>query len=180
MGGAREPGAVRQYRRPGGKCLLCDDVGRACRALLRPCWRMGGSDLATRNGAGTGRQGGPRRRGGAPSVRKDGREMVFWASSRTPTLGGADIWATTRHNITDLWSTPVNLGAPINTAFADLEVAISAEGNTLVFSSGRQRAPSLGLNDIWITTRAQYFSFANTDIYLTHSQIGYSCRQSYW
>ena len=117
---------------------------------------------------------------GAPSVRKDGREMVFWSSTRTPTLGGADIWASTRHNITDPWSTPVNLGAPVNTNFADLEVAISAEGNTLVFSSGMQRAPSLGLNDIWITTRKQYFSFANTDIYLNHSQVGYSCRQSYW
>jgi hypothetical protein len=104
---------------------------------------------------------------------------VFW-STRTDGVGQADIWASTRHNLTDSWSTPVNLGTAVNTAVADLEAGISGDGNTLVFSGGRQRVTSLGFTDIWIATRAQYFSFANTNIYLNHSQIGYGCRQSYW
>jgi hypothetical protein len=116
-----------------------------------------------------------------PSVRKDGRELLFWADASRGGVGRSDIWVSTRRTITDPWSTPVNIGAPVNTAVADLEEGISADGNTLVFSGAALRGGlSFGLNDIWITTRKQYFSFANTDIYLSHSQIGYGCRQSYW
>jgi hypothetical protein len=88
-----------------------------------------------------------------PSVTKDGRELVFWASQTRGGLGQTDIWVSTRHNITDSWSTPVNLGAPVNTAGGELEAGISADGNTLVFSGTMMRGSSLGLQDIWIATR---------------------------
>jgi hypothetical protein len=88
------------------------------------------------------------------SVRKDGREMVFWANARSGGLGLTDIWTSTRHNVTDSWSAPVNLGPPVNTAVGgELEAAISADGNTLVFSGTATRGSSLGLQDIWIATR---------------------------
>ena len=86
----------------------------------------------------------------SPSVRKDGKELVFWRV----VLGNSDIWTSTRHNINDPWSTPVNIGAPVNTSFGgEIEAALSADGNTLVFSGNRLRGSSLGLNDIWISTR---------------------------
>jgi WD40 repeat protein len=91
-----------------------------------------------------------------PSVRKDGRELVFWAGPGRGGLGDADIWVSTRHNITDSWSTPVNIGAPVNTAGGDLEAGISDDGNTLVFSGTMTRGSSLGRQDIWITTRAHH------------------------
>ena len=90
----------------------------------------------------------------SPSVRKDGRELVFWAGPGRGGLGDADIWVSTRHNITDSWSTPVNLGAPVNTAGGELEAGISDDGNTLVFSGTMTRGSSLGRQDIWISTRA--------------------------
>lgn len=89
----------------------------------------------------------------SPSVRKDGRELVFWASSARGGFGATDIWLSTRHNITEPWSTPVNLGAPVNTAGGELEPALSADGQTLVFSGTMARGSSLGLQDIWIATR---------------------------
>lgn len=88
-----------------------------------------------------------------PSVRRDGRELVFWASGRGG-LGATDIWVSTRHNVTDSWSAPVNLGAPVNTAGGELDPGISADGKTLVFSGTMTRGSSLGLQDIWIATRA--------------------------
>jgi len=92
----------------------------------------------------------------SPSVRKDGRELVFWASAARGGSGDADIWVSTRHNINDSWSTPVNLGAPVNTAGGELEAGISDDGNTLVFSGTAARGSSLGRQDIWISTRAHH------------------------
>jgi len=89
------------------------------------------------------------------SVTKDGREMVFWAN-RTGRPGGAEIYVSTRNHMGDPWSTPVNVGAPVNSNFADLEAGISDDGNTLVFSVAANRVPSLGLNDIWISTRVRH------------------------
>lgn len=91
----------------------------------------------------------------SPSVRKDGRELVFWAGTRGG-LGATDIWVSTRHNIRDSWSAPVNIGAPVNTAAGELEAAISHDGSTLVFSGTMARGSSIGLQDIWIATRAHH------------------------
>ncbi len=109
---------------------------------------------------------------GTPTVRNDGLELFFWRSG--------DLWASMRNHIGEPWSTPTNLGAPVNTPGGEFDPAISEDGNTLIFSGNAARGSSIGRMDIWISTRKQYFSFANTDIYLNHSQIGYGCRQSYW
>ena len=85
------------------------------------------------------------------SVTKDGRELVFWAT-RPGGIGGTDIWMSTRKHIGDPWSTPVNLGAPVNTPFGEMEAGISDDGKTLVFSGTMTRGSSLGFQDIWIST----------------------------
>jgi hypothetical protein len=92
----------------------------------------------------------------SPSVRKDGRELVFWASQGRGGAGETDIWTATRNNFGDPWSTPENLGTPVNTTGGDLEAGISDDGKTLVFSGTMTRGSSLGRQDIWIATRKQH------------------------
>ena len=91
-----------------------------------------------------------------PTVRADGREILFW-SGRTGGLGANDLWRSTRRSVHDPWSPPENLGAPINTPFGDVTPSLSHDGRTLVFASNRpgstpnaSGAPSF---DIWISTR---------------------------
>jgi hypothetical protein len=86
------------------------------------------------------------------SVRRDGREIFF--NSRRPGGAGFDIWVATRGNVHDAWSTPLNVGAPVNHQFADFHPSISFDGRTLVFISGATRG-GLGGFDIWMTTRMQ-------------------------
>ena len=87
------------------------------------------------------------------SVRKDGRELVFWAPASRGGLGAADVWVSRRRNITEPWGTPTNLGGPVNTAGGELESAISLDGMTLLFSGTASRGSSFGLQDIWISNR---------------------------
>jgi hypothetical protein len=88
-----------------------------------------------------------------PTVRADGREIFFW--SNRPGFGGADIWVATRRSPHDPWSTPQNLGPVINTPGADLTPALSRDGRTLVFSAGINARPSLGFQDLWMSTRTR-------------------------
>ena len=90
------------------------------------------------------------------SVRKDGRELVFWAGGSRGGLGGTDVWVSTRQNVTQSWGTPANLGGPVNTAGGELESAISLDGMTLLFSGTASRGSSLGLQDIWISNRRRH------------------------
>jgi len=93
------------------------------------------------------------------SIRRDGREIFF--NSRRP--GGVlnnngqtsfDIWVATRSNVHDAWSTPVNLGAPVNARFAEFHPNISFDGRTLLFIAPVARG-GLGGFDILMTTRTQ-------------------------
>src|SRR5262245_4914606 len=83
-------------------------------------------------------------------VRKDGRE-IFITTNRTDGLGGLDIWVATREDSSDRWSTPVNPGAPLNSAADDGSPALSRDGKTLLFFS--TRPGGFGLRDIWFTVR---------------------------
>src|SRR4029079_383348 len=50
-----------------------------------------------------------------PNVSRDGLEIVF-ASDRPGGAGGFDIWTASRSSTSEPFSTPVNLGANVNTA----------------------------------------------------------------
>ena len=54
-----------------------------------------------------------------PTVRADGREILFWANSLRGGLGATDLWVATRRSPHDLWSAPQNAGAPVNTRGTD-------------------------------------------------------------
>ncbi len=55
---------------------------------------------------------------GCPIESPNGRRLYI-ASNRPGTLGGNDIWVATRQNKNAPWSTPVNLGSPVNSQYND-------------------------------------------------------------
>lgn len=92
---------------------------------------------------------------GGATVRADGRELIFWsggaAGSRPGSVGLADLWVSTRRSPNDSWSAPRNLGAPVNSATAELTSTLSQDGNVLfITAAGRG---GLGLQDLWMSTR---------------------------
>lgn len=87
-----------------------------------------------------------------PVVRLDGLEM-FFTSNRSGTVGGNDLWVTTRGSISEPWSTPVNLGPVVNTAGVEGRSWIYAGGARLLYFSNR--SGGVGGADLWETTRTR-------------------------
>ena len=89
------------------------------------------------------------------TVRADGRELIFWsggaAGSRPGSVGLADLWVSTRQSVNDPWSAPRNLGAPVNSATAELSASLSQDGRMLFFTAAGRGG--LGLQDMWMSTR---------------------------
>jgi hypothetical protein len=83
----------------------------------------------------------------SPSISSDGLSLYF-TSKRPGGSGDYDLWVITRATISDSWGPPVNLGATVNSASADLLPSISFDGLSLYFSSNRS-----GGYGIWVTTR---------------------------
>jgi Tol biopolymer transport system component len=90
------------------------------------------------------------------AVRSDGLEM-FLTSNRPGGIGpdklNLNIWVSTRARTRDRWSTPVDLGSPINVGASDRGPALSFDGTTLYF--GSRRPGGSGATDLWMTTRAK-------------------------
>jgi hypothetical protein len=84
-----------------------------------------------------------------PTVRGDGREMLFF-STRPGGLGGPDLWTSTRRSVHDPWSAPVN-PASLNSTAAEQQPSLSGDGRTLVFASSR--SGGFGGTDIYVSTR---------------------------
>lgn len=96
-----------------------------------------------------------------PALRRDGLE-IFFDSNRPgslcpeppPVSCPLDIWTSTRASTSDPWSSPVNLGPDVNSTALDARPALSFDGTSLYFHSGR-RPGGLGGNDIYVSTRAK-------------------------
>jgi hypothetical protein len=95
-----------------------------------------------------------------PELSSDGLEL-FLSSNRPGTLGGNDIWHSTRRSVTDAWSTPQNLGTPIASPFNDRQQNLSSDGRTLIFASSRPGG--LGSDDLWMSTRVGGWSRESRD-----------------
>lgn len=87
-----------------------------------------------------------------PTPRRDGLEL-FLTSNRPGTLGGGDLWVSTRPSTSDPWSPPVNLGADINSAANDARGAIEFSRTLMIFFSNRPGG--FGDNDLYAMTRAR-------------------------
>ncbi|MDR2361754.1 MAG: OmpA family protein [Prevotellaceae bacterium] len=77
----------------------------------------------------------------------DGKTL-FFSSKGHPGMGGYDIFKTTFEN--GQWSTPENLGYPINTAGDDVFFSVSASGRHGYYSS--ERKGGVGKQDIYMIT----------------------------
>ncbi len=82
----------------------------------------------------------------APCLSADGL-MLFFHSDRTGGYGNHDIWVARRKTPDDPWEEPLNLGPPVNTSVADAGPALSGDGKTLYFMSGRTGGS--GAWDLW-------------------------------
>lgn len=84
---------------------------------------------------------------GQPNVSRNGLELYFY-SNRTGTLGGNDIYVSTRTHVKGAWGMPQNLGPMVNSAAAESRPSLSWDMGTLYFGSTRA-----GSSDVWVTTR---------------------------
>ncbi len=71
----------------------------------------------------------------APSIHPDGKTLYF-SSDGWPGMGGQDIFYS-RLKKDGTWSTPKNLGYPINTFVDDFGLIVNAHGNLAMYSSNR-------------------------------------------
>ena len=86
-----------------------------------------------------------------PSISADGLSLYF-SSNRIGGSGGWDIWMINRETTNTDWSTPINLGATVNTSADEGRPSISADGLSLYYEANRPGGS--GGWDIWVTTRA--------------------------
>jgi len=131
--------------RPGG--LGGRDIYVSQRATLSSAWGAAQSLGATLNTSVNEVVG---------SISPDGREM-FLNSNRPGGFGGADIYLSTRTDPNNDfgWTTPVNLGAVVNSTLSDQNpnyfVDPATGAGTLFFTSDRNAAPNF--KDVYQSTR---------------------------
>ncbi len=89
---------------------------------------------------------------GAPFMAPDGHTLFFSSDGHT-SMGGYDIFKTSM-NDSNQWTTPVNLGYPINTVGNEKNFTISADARTGYFSSDRKGG--MGGRDIYIVDLSNY------------------------
>jgi hypothetical protein len=87
-----------------------------------------------------------------PVPRRDGLELVL-TSNRVGTLGGTDLWVSTRASTSDPWSTPVNLGPIVNSTVTDGRGVISWDKKSLYLYSNRPG--TVGGTDLWVSMRSK-------------------------
>ena len=89
---------------------------------------------------------------GGAVLSRNGLE-VFFHSTR-PGTGLRDLWTSTRNSVFDAWSSPVNMGAGVNSTAEDLFPALSSDDDTLFFVS--TRPGGFGFGDIYVTMRTRH------------------------
>ena len=87
----------------------------------------------------------------SPCFSADGLTLIF-ESDRPGGEGAGDLWIVTRRSSSDQWSAPVNLGPNVNSADAEGLAALSSDGRTIIFASGR--TGGLGKSDLWTSQRS--------------------------
>lgn len=79
----------------------------------------------------------------SPDISSDGLTLYYDSY-----LAGRDLWATSRADPNAAWPQPIHLGVPFNSASADTDPSISADGSRLYFVSDRPGGE--GGCDIWV------------------------------
>lgn len=89
--------------------------------------------------------------GGCPIESRDGL-TIYMASSREGGLGNLDIWVADRLEIDEPFGEAENLGAPVNSEYADY-CPTPLNQNYLLFVSTRPGADTCGMGDMYIIKR---------------------------
>src|SRR5207249_11217983 len=87
-----------------------------------------------------------------PVIRFDGLELFLW-SDRPGSVGGTDLWVSSRERVSDPWGTPLNLGGTVNSIYDEAQPYIASDRSTLLFSSNRPGG--VGGFDLYTTTHAR-------------------------
>jgi hypothetical protein len=82
----------------------------------------------------------------APFIHADG-VTLFYSSKGRNSMGDYDIFQSVLNPLDSVFSSPINLGYPINTPGGDRYYVVSADGQTGYYSS--EKKGGLGLNDIY-------------------------------
>ncbi len=96
---------------------------------------------------------------------------LYFSSARPGNTGFIDIWRSERGAMSDPWQTPVNLGAPINTAGIDYFPSVTEDELELYFT---RTTDFLGVSDgeIWISQRTGVGQPWGAPEKLTITQLG--------
>jgi WD40-like Beta Propeller Repeat len=76
---------------------------------------------------------------------------LILTSERPGTTGGLDLWVSTRDSLSQPWSTPANLGQPVNSPAIDQQAYISSDRTSMYFASNRPGGS--GSIDLYVSTR---------------------------
>jgi len=89
-----------------------------------------------------------------PSIAHNGLEIYFF--SDRPVSSSNDIWVSTRESVLAPWSSPTNLGPPINTGVGELHPLIVSHGarEYLYFARNVATPPAIDL-DLFVSTRTR-------------------------
>jgi len=89
-----------------------------------------------------------------PSIAHNGLEIYFF--SDRPGSSGNDIWVSTRESVLAPWSSPTNLGPPINTGTGEFHPLIVSHGGTqyLYFTRNVAAPPAIDF-DLFVSTRTR-------------------------
>jgi outer membrane protein OmpA-like peptidoglycan-associated protein len=94
----------------------------------------------------------------SPFIAADNMTMFFASDGHTPNFGDQDFYFTKFDPQTNLWSTPTNLGEPINTKGREQFITLPASGDILYFSSTRTDLPGYqGMLDIFMAFVPKYY-----------------------
>lgn len=86
---------------------------------------------------------------GAQFITSDGKLIFFTTCGRFDGLGKCDLYVSEK--LGDKWSSPVNLGEPVNTQYNEKQPSLSSDGMHLYFSSNRPGGK--GGADIWMASK---------------------------
>jgi hypothetical protein len=91
----------------------------------------------------------------APFIHPDGHTLIF-SSKALNSMGDYDIFVSRYSTVDSSWSTPENLGYPVNTPDDDRYLVLSANGERGYYASGK--AGGFGLQDIYVVDMPDNFN----------------------
>ncbi len=98
----------------------------------------------------------------SPFIAADNVTLFFASNGHKPNIGGLDFYVTRYDPDTDSWSTPQNLGEPINTPEDEQFISLPASGDIIYFSSKREDlAGDQGSLDVFMAFVPTFFKAVN-------------------